>query len=222
MRFIRALCLGALLVPVLGAQELGSDPDRALYALGYRIGGQLKQYGLSAEELQVMYAGVTDAVTVQKPDDDLGKGKELLQAFLEEKREACIMLNANMGDAYRARAVLEKGAVKTDSGLVYIPLREGTGARPGPADVVKVHYRGWLVDGTEFDSSYARNAPLEFVLDQVIKGWAEGLQRMRAGGRARLVLPSELAYGEKGNGPDILPHATLIFEVELLEVKKKP
>jgi len=110
--------------------------------------------------------------------------------------------------------------VKTESGLVYLSLKEGGGATPGATDTVKVNYRGALPDGKEFDSSYKRGKPAEFRLDGVIKCWTEGLQRMKAGGKAKLVCPSTLAYGEAGSGDLILPGATLVFEVELLDIKK--
>jgi len=108
--------------------------------------------------------------------------------------------------------------VKTSSGLVYGELRAGSGATPRPSDVVKVNYRGTLIDGTEFDSSYKRNQPAEFPLDRVVPCWTEGLQRMKVGGKARLVCPSEIAYGEEGSPPLIPGGATLIFEIELLGI----
>jgi len=114
----------------------------------------------------------------------------------------------------------EKGAVKTDSGLVYLSLKEGGGNSPLATDTVKVNYRGTLPDGKEFDSSFKRGKPAEFRLDGVVKCWTEGLQRMKVGGKAKLVCPSTLAYGEAGAGDLILPGATLVFEVELFDVKK--
>jgi FKBP-type peptidyl-prolyl cis-trans isomerase FkpA len=117
------------------------------------------------------------------------------------------------------QAEAQKG-VKTSSGLVYTPLREGSGAQPTAADTVKVHYRGTLLDGREFDSSYKRNAPAEFPLSRVIKCWTEGVQMMKVGGKAQLVCPPEIAYGSRGAGSAVPPNATLLFEIELLEVKK--
>ncbi len=118
------------------------------------------------------------------------------------------------------QAAAEKGAVKTESGMVYRSLKDGTGASPKETDVVRVHYRGTLPDGKEFDSSIARGQPAEFPLNRVIKCWTEGVQRMKVGGKARLTCPSSLAYGERGTpGGPIPPNATLIFEVELLGIK---
>jgi FKBP-type peptidyl-prolyl cis-trans isomerase FkpA len=120
-----------------------------------------------------------------------------------------------------ATAAKEKGALVTPSGLVYRSLREGKGASPTAADVVKVHYRGTLANGTEFDSSYKRNEPAQFPLGGVIPCWTEGVQRMKIGGKAQLVCPPAIAYGERGAGGVIPPSATLKFEVELLEIAKR-
>ena len=124
--------------------------------------------------------------------------------------------------AVAAAAGKEAGAVVTASGLVYRSLKDGTGAQPASAnDTVKVHYRGTLPDGKEFDSSYKRNAPIDFPLNRVIPCWTEGVQRMKVGGKAKLTCPPGIAYGERGSGGVIPPNATLHFEVELLAVNGK-
>jgi len=124
-------------------------------------------------------------------------------------------------DAALVKAAAEPGAVVTPSGLVYRSLKEGKGASPGATDTVKVNYRGTFPDGREFDSSYARHEAAEFPLNRVIKCWTEGVQRMKVGGKAKLTCPSSIAYGERGaGGGEIPPHATLLFEVELLAVRK--
>ncbi|APW40975.1 peptidylprolyl isomerase [Rhodoferax koreense] len=120
-----------------------------------------------------------------------------------------------------AEAAKEPGAVVTPSGLIYRSLGEGAGAAPTSTDVVKVHYRGTFLDGREFDSSYKRGEPIEFPLNGVIKCWTEGVQKMKAGGKARLTCPPAIAYGERGAGGVIPPNATLQFEVELISVKGK-
>jgi FKBP-type peptidyl-prolyl cis-trans isomerase FkpA len=120
--------------------------------------------------------------------------------------------------SYLDKAAAEPGATRTASGLVYREMKAGTGASPKATDMVKVHYRGTLIDGTEFDSSYKRNEPATFPLNQVIPCWTEGVQRMKVGGKSQLVCPSSIAYGDRGSPPVIPGGATLIFEVELLGI----
>jgi len=139
-------------------------------------------------------------------------------------RLVAILLTTSMGAAMAqydviTKAAAEKGAVKTDSGMVYRSLTEGTGASPKATDIVQVHYKGTFPDGKEFDSSYKRGQPTEFPLNRVIKCWTEGVQRMKVGGKAKLTCPPSLAYGEKGAGGVIPPNATLQFEVELISIK---
>jgi FKBP-type peptidyl-prolyl cis-trans isomerase FkpA len=140
------------------------------------------------------------------------------------KKLVAILLTTSMGaamaqDDVTSKAAAEKGAVKTDSGMVYRALTEGKGASPKATDTVQVHYRGTFPDGKEFDSSYKRGQPTEFPLNRVIKCWTEGVQMMKVGGKAKLTCPPSLAYGEKGAGGVIPPNATLQFEVELIAIK---
>ena len=135
-----------------------------------------------------------------------------------------ILLATSMGAAMAqddviTKAAAEKGAIKTDSGMVYRSLTEGTGASPKATDIVQVHYKGTFPDGKEFDSSYKRGQPTEFPLNRVIKCWTEGVQRMKVGGKAKLTCPPSLAYGDKGAGGVVPPNATLQFEVELISIK---
>jgi FKBP-type peptidyl-prolyl cis-trans isomerase FkpA/FKBP-type peptidyl-prolyl cis-trans isomerase FklB len=125
------------------------------------------------------------------------------------------------GAAYLAKAAAEPGATRTVSGAIVQTLKEGSGPTPTAADTVKVHYHGTLVDGTVFDSSVARGEPATFPLDGVIQCWTEGVQQIKVGGKIRLVCPADIAYGDRGSPPVIKPGATLIFEVELLEIVKQ-
>jgi FKBP-type peptidyl-prolyl cis-trans isomerase FkpA len=161
-----------------------------------------------------------DATSGTKPEVDLDAYTTKIQEMAQLRFKAEGEKLAASSKEFLDKAAKEKGAVKTDSGLVYLSLKEGSGASPVAADKVKVQYRGTLVDGKEFDSSYKRGQPAEFPLNGVIKCWTEGLQKMKVGGKAKLVCPPVIAYGEKGAGGLIPPNATLMFEVELLEVKK--
>lgn len=202
------------------AEELKTEEQKTLYAIGLAVSKSLAVFSLSPAELEIVKQGLTDAQTGKKPEVELSVYNEKVQALARERRKALGDKVAVLGKEFIEKAAKEPGAVKTDSGLVYTSLKEGSGASPKPTDTVKVNYRGTLIDGKEFDSSYRRGTPIEFRLDGVIKCWTEGVQKMKPGGKAKLVCPPAIAYGDAGAGELILPGATLVFEVELLEFKK--
>jgi FKBP-type peptidyl-prolyl cis-trans isomerase len=146
--------------------------------------------------------------------------KRQAAAAAEQQREAQARKNRAEGEAFLAENAEKPGVTTLPSGLQYQVLAEGEGEPPAATDSVTVHYRGTLIDGTEFDSSYARGEPASFPLERVIRGWTEGLQLMRPGAKYRLFVPSELAYGEGSAGSKIGPGSTLVFEVELLSVQR--
>ncbi len=209
-----SLALAALLAfPALGA-ELKTDEQKTLYALGLAIARDVAPFGLSRAELDLVKQGLTDAVTGKKPAVELADYNPKIAQLANTRSTA-------QAQGFLDKAAKEKGATKSDSGLLFTSLQEGSGAGPKETDTVKVHYRGTLPDGREFDSSYKRNQPAEFPLNGVIKCWTEGLQKMKVGGKAKLVCPPAIAYGPGGRPPVIPPNAVLVFEVELLEIVKK-
>jgi FKBP-type peptidyl-prolyl cis-trans isomerase FkpA len=197
-----------------------SEEQKTLYALGLVVSRSLSIFNLTPAELEIVKQGLTDAVTGKKPEVELNAYNDKIQALARSRRTAQGTVQAVAGKEFLEKSAREKGALKTDSGLIFFSLNEGSGISPKATDTVKVNYRGTLVDGKEFDSSYKRGKPLEFKLDGVIKCWTEGVQKMKTGGKAKLVCPSAIAYGEAGAGELILPGAALVFEIELLEVKK--
>ena len=209
-----------------GASGAGSNPQtedqKTLYALGMSIGRSIAVFGLTAEELDYVKAGMVAEATGQKGAVDIATYGPKIQQLAVARQGAKAAGEKEKGQAYLEQAAKEEGAVKTESGLIFKSTQEGTGAAPQASDVVRVHYKGTLIDGKEFDSSFKRNEPATFPLNGVIRCWTEGLQRMKVGGKARLVCPSEIAYGDRGAPPDIPGGATLIFEVELLDVQANP
>jgi FKBP-type peptidyl-prolyl cis-trans isomerase len=207
-----------------GAQEqenmLKTGELETLYALGLVLNRQLAVFNLSAAELALVKQGLSDAAAGRGPEVDLAPFNEKINELARARRLAQGERVAALNAVFLAQAAAEKGALKSDSGLIFLPLKEGSGAKPGPADSVKVHYRGSFPDGNEFANSYKKGEPIELKLDGAIKCWNEGLQKMNVGGKAKLYCPPELGYGEVGAGDLILPKATLVFEVELLEVKR--
>jgi len=219
--FILSLGASLLLItaPVSAAsQEPGNDEQKTLYALGLAISQSLGTFTLSEAELDMVKSGMTDGVLKRTPKVDLQTYGPKIQQ-LQQARTAIVAENENKsGTAFLAKAASEKGATKTESGIVITTLKPGSGASPKATDTVKVHYHGTLIDGTVFDSSVKRDEPATFPLNQVIKCWTEGVQQIKVDGKSRLVCPANLAYGERGSPPVIKPGATLIFEVELLEI----
>ena len=198
------------------------DTPKVLYALGVLMGQQVKILNLTAAELDHVKRGLSDAANGKKPEVDMQTYAPKLQQFGTARMKLAADAEKAKGAAFLESAAKEAGAVQTPSGMVYKELTAGSGQQPTPADTVKVNYRGTLTDGTEFDSSYARNQPAEFPLRGVIPCWTEGVARMKVGGKARLVCPASIAYGEQGHPPTIPGGATLVFEVELLEVQAAP
>jgi FKBP-type peptidyl-prolyl cis-trans isomerase FkpA len=198
------------------AAKLTTDDDKVVYSLGLTIYRSLGQFDLSPAEMDILKQALTDA-TQNKPALDLTTWGPKIDAFASARAARVTARETEASAAYLTKAAAEPGATKTDSGLIYRELKAGDGASPKATDTVKVNYRGTLTNGTEFDSSYKRNMPAEFPLNGVIKCWTEGVQRMKVGGKSSLVCPSDLAYGDKGR-PGIPGGATLIFEVELLQV----
>jgi FKBP-type peptidyl-prolyl cis-trans isomerase FkpA len=207
-----------------GASAAGqpqTEEEKTLYALGLTIGRSLSVFSLTPAQLEFVRAGLYAQVKGEKPAVSLEEYGPKIQAMATARQSAKSEAEKKRGEEYLAKAAKEKGAEKTASGLIYQQLKAGTGPSPTATDTVKVHYRGTLIDGKEFDSSYKRNEPASFPLNGVIPCWTEGVQKMKAGGKARLVCPSAIAYGDRGSPPEIPGGATLIFEVELLEVGAK-
>jgi FKBP-type peptidyl-prolyl cis-trans isomerase FkpA len=198
---------------------LNTEDDKILYALGLSVYRSLGQFDLSPAELKIVQQAMNDAAA-KKPAVDLTVYGPKIQGLAQARSARVAEAQKAAGQAFLTKAAAEPGAERTPSGLIYKELRPGTGASPAASDTVKVNYRGTLVDGTEFDSSYRRGEPAEFPLDRVIRCWTEGVQKMKVGGRAQLVCPSDIAYGPNGQ-PGIPGGATLVFEVELLDVVKK-
>ena len=215
-----AFLLGVVAVVSAAPPELTTDEQKTLYALGLAISQSLNNFSLSEAELELVKAGITDGVLQREPKVNLQESMPMVQTLQRTRMAAIMETEKKAGEAFLAKAAAEKGATKTDSGLVMTTLKSGTGASPTPEDTVKVHYHGTLTDGTVFDSSVQRGEPATFRLNGVIKCWTEGVQRMKVGGKSRLVCPSQIAYGERGAPPRIKPGAALVFEVELLDIVK--
>jgi FKBP-type peptidyl-prolyl cis-trans isomerase FkpA len=199
-----------------------TEEQKTFYALGLSIGRSVSVFDMSPEELEFVKAGLGAQVTGQKSDVDLDTYGPKLQELARERSLRKAEAEKKKSAAFLEEKAKEPGAQKTESGLIYKETQAGTGPQPQPTDIVKVHYKGTLMDGKEFDSSYKRGEPTQFPLQGVIKCWTEGLQKMKVGGKAQLVCPSDIAYGDRGAPPNIPGGAALVFEVELLEIVKPP
>ena len=227
MKF-KLLVVPALILFLVGCDQMGSkaetqpelntDADRFSYGLGMLVGEQvLRQYDeidydLLLAGMRAQHQKTETLLTIEEAGAALDQ--HIQQMFAEQSKA-----NRERGEEYLAKNATAEGVQVTESGLQYNVITEGSGDKPAATDQVTVHYRGTLIDGTEFDSSYSRGQPATFGLNQVIPGWTEGVQLMSVGSKYRFVIPYNLGYGERGAGGQIGPFETLIFEVELLEIK---
>lgn len=215
------LTVGLLGLTVSAAEqtELKELNEKFSYGIGLSIGGNLERLGISLSDtdLQLILRGIKDksAGTPLLTDDEVSAA---MRDFQQQAWTALAGQNQQAGEEFLAKNKTREGVVTLASGLQYEVLEAGSGASPKATDRVSVNYRGTLLDGTEFDSSFKRGKPAQFGVGGVIKGWTEALQLMQPGAKWKLYIPSELAYGDRGSRPAIGPNATLIFEVDLLEV----
>ena len=224
---LKVLVLTALLLGLAACEKkdeaqtrtgLETDDDRFSYGLGMVIGERvLKQYG--DVDYDLLLQGIKAQHKNQETLMSLDEAGEAINAQLEKSFAEQSEANKKRGEDYLKANAEKEGVQVTASGLQYLEITAGDGPKPTATDEVTVHYRGTLIDGTEFDSSYSRGSPATFPLNQVIPGWTEGVQLMSVGSKFQFVIPHELGYGERGAGGSIGPFETLVFEVELIEIK---
>jgi FKBP-type peptidyl-prolyl cis-trans isomerase FklB len=225
-RFIVIVSASLLAFPLFGQEkspQLKDQKDKVSYSIGMQIGFNLGRQKVDINP-DILAAGIKDAIA-GKPQLTTDQVKDIMAQFekdMEQKQKELGEKNKTEGAKYLEENKKKSGVKTTASGLQYKVIKDGTGAQPKATDMVTVNYRGTLIDGTEFDSSYKRGQPATFPVNGVIKGWTEALQLMKQGSKYQLFIPSTLAYGERAMGPDIGPNSTLIFEVELQDVKPPP
>jgi FKBP-type peptidyl-prolyl cis-trans isomerase FklB len=224
--FIIIVSASLLALPLFGQEkspQLKDQKDKVSYSIGMNIGFNLSKQKVDVNP-DIIVAGIKDAIA-GKPQLTTDQVKEVMAQFekdMEQKQKEAGEKNKTEGAKFLEDNKKKPGVKTTASGLQYKVEKEGTGAQPKPTDMVTVNYRGTLINGTEFDSSIKRGQPATFPVNGVIKGWTEALQLMKVGSKYQVVVPSNLAYGERAVSPEIGPNATLIFEVELLDAKPPP
>ncbi|QKK02199.1 MAG: FKBP-type peptidyl-prolyl cis-trans isomerase [Pseudomonadota bacterium] len=224
VRFLAGGLLTAAIATTALADDLETPEERLSYTIGMDIGSSLADQGLELdldlliEALRASYLGEETLLTEEQALAERDAFMQRRQQQLEEQRQEDAARNLEAGQAFLAQNREREGVVETESGLQYRVIEEGDGASPAETDRVTVHYKGTLIDGTPFDSSYDRGEPATFALNQVIPGWTEGVQLMKEGAKYEFVIPADLAYGEQGRPGPIGPNSTLVFEVELLEI----
>jgi len=194
-----------------------TDDDKIIYSLGLSMARSLGQFSLSPAELEIVKQALTDSAN-GKPAINIDEWGPKIQGLVQARAAKVAEKEKAAARAFVAQNASAPGAVSSDTGMVFIPITPGNGASPAATDTVTVHYRGTLINGTEFDSSYKRGEPAKFPLNQVIRCWTEGVQKIKVGGKAKLLCPSDIAYGDQGRPPTIPGGALLVFEIELLGI----
>jgi FKBP-type peptidyl-prolyl cis-trans isomerase FklB len=218
MRNLFLFIIGLLAVGAVQAQQLENSMDSVSYSVGVLLAQSLKQQGLDKVDPKVLSQGISDVLTGADLQIDVNEANQIFQQYAQKRAEESSKEAVAAGQAFLKENGQRPEVTTTASGLQYLVINEGEGASPKATDKVTVHYRGTLLNGKEFDSSYRRGQPASFPVNGVIPGWVEALQLMKVGSKWRLFIPSELAYGARGAGQDIGPNETLVFEVELLEI----
>ena len=223
MRFVAAslaivLCLGTT-ATFAAVPEPTTDEQKTLYAMGLAISQSISSFTLSESELELVKAGITDGVFKKTPKVDLQTFGPKIQELQQARASVVAEPEKKAGAAFLAKIAAEPGAKKTESGAILATIKEGNGATPKITDTVKVNYVGTLIDGTVFESSAKKGGPATIRMNEMSKCWVEGMQQIKVGGKSKLICPSNLAYRDKGLPPLIKPGATLVFEIELLEVE---
>jgi FKBP-type peptidyl-prolyl cis-trans isomerase FklB len=227
MKYRALIIVSLLLIQACTAKkvDLSNKENKQSYTLGHSIG-----FGLTSQQLDINSEALLEGLKDALNGDNKLEGENMQEILMEfqqdqiakqaEKNKSLSTINLEEGRSFLEKNKKNNDVVETNTGLQYKVLKKGSGKNsPNASNTVTVHYRGTLLDGTEFDSSYSRNTPATFKLTQVISGWTEGLQYMHKGDTFKFFIPSNLAYGERGTGPVIGPNSTLIFEVELLDIK---
>ena len=236
MKLVKILLCLLVLITLVSAQTKSKSPksnntlkspeDSVSYAIGYNIGTNLADPSLNIN-FDMLMNGIKDKIkgTSKLSDDQVKKVLDSFNQKIMKKRSedmgAITAKNKKAGEEFLNENKKKPGVITLPNGLQYKVIKEGTGASPRDSSVVKVNYSGTLIDGREFDSSYKSGEPAQFPLNQVIKGWTLGLQLMKVGAKYQFFIPSDLAYGDNGGGEMIQPGATLIFDIELLDIIKK-
>ncbi|MCP3959494.1 MAG: FKBP-type peptidyl-prolyl cis-trans isomerase [bacterium] len=211
------LALPILSTGLIAEEALDTEEKKSLYALGVAVGQNLSKLSLTAEELKTVQQGLTDMAMNVEPKVNMQEYGPKLQGYAQARMGKAAEAEKAAGMKFLDEQAAKEGAMRKDSGLIITEITPGTGASPAATDTVTVHYHGTLRDGTVFDSSVDKGEPATFPLNQVIGCWTEGVQLMKVGGKSRLVCPPDIAYGDAGP-PGIPGGATLVFEVELIEI----
>lgn len=197
--------------------KLETENDKMMYALGMMISAKMPKFSPTPREIEMIVVGLTEGLEGKEPRVDMPDYATRMEPFFQDRIVQAAEAEAAAGTRFREEMAQQQGAVTLESGVVYIEEKAGTGAQPGATDSVSVHYTGTLRDGMVFDSSVERGEPAKFSLENVVPCFSQGLMQMKVGGKAKLVCPPELAYGNRGT-TRIPPGATLVFELELLDV----
>ena len=218
--FVALALVAGLAAPAFSQAKPETDEQKTVYSIGVALAQSLQPYYLTPDEVKLVQQGLSDGLA-NKSQVDLKEYRVKLQQLAQDRAKTGAEAEKKEAQGFLDKMAKEKGAQKAESGLIFFEVEPGKGESPKATDTVKVHYHGTLRDGTVFDSSKERGTPATFPLNRVIPCWTEAVQKMKVGGKAKIICPSSIAYGDRGAPPKIKPGAPLVFEVELLGIETK-